>query len=344
MAGIEDVAKLAGVSIATVSRALSGKPHVSLRSLQKVEAAAKQLGYIASSSAYTLATGRNRNIGVVMPYIDRWFFGAFLESAETSLVQSGYDLTLYNLNGGQEQRQKIFNEFLLRQRVDAVLAVAVAPSASELEQLNRMKKPILAIGGHIEGARSLVMDDRAAGRLATQHLISLGHTRIANINGLETSDREFNQPSRRQTGYLDALKSAGLEAKSNWMARADYTLQGAYVVAKQMLGDPHNAPTAIFCNSDEMAFGAIMAAKDLGLQVPTDVSVIGIDNHDMSDFFELTTVNQNVRGQGTRAVEILLGLLDDPQLEEHVNIEEQYDWIPELLVRGSTARPPHASR
>jgi DNA-binding LacI/PurR family transcriptional regulator len=344
MAGIEDVAKLAGVSTATVSRALSGKDHVSDKARQKVEKAAAELGYVASSSAYTLATGRNRNIGVVMPYIDRWFFGAFLESAESALVESGYDLTLYNLSGGAAQREKIFNDFLLRQRVDAVLAVAVAPSASELENLNRMKKPILAIGGHIDGARSLVMDDRAAGRLATEHLISLGHTRIANINGLEGSDKEFNQPNLRHNGYVDALKSAGLEVKPNWTAHADFTLQSAYVVAKQMLGDPHNAPTAIFCNSDEMAFGAIMAAKDLGLQVPRDVSVIGIDNHDMSEFFELTTVNQQVRGQGTRAVEILLNILDDPKLEEHPNIEEQFDWQAELLVRGSTARPPHSSR
>jgi DNA-binding LacI/PurR family transcriptional regulator len=188
------------------------------------------------------------------------------------------------------------------------------------------------------------MDDRAAGRLATEHLISLGHTRIANISGLETSDKEFNQPNLRNKGYIEALKSAGIEVKPSWMAKADFTLQSAYVVAKQMLGDPHNAPTAIFCNSDEMAFGAIMAAKDLGLQVPTDVSVIGIDNHDMSEFFELTTVNQRVRGQGTRAVEILLNLLDDPKLEEHPNVEEQFDWQAELLVRSSTARPPHASR
>jgi DNA-binding LacI/PurR family transcriptional regulator len=93
-----------------------------------------------------------------------------------------------------------------------------------------------------------------------------------------------------------------------------------------------------------MAFGAIMAAKDLGLQIPTDVSVIGIDNHDMSEFFELTTVNQRVRGQGAQAVRILLDLLEDPALEEHPNIEQQYDWPAELLVRGSTARPPHASR
>ena len=344
MAGIEDVAKLAGVSTATVSRALSGKDNVSDKARLKVEKAATELGYVASSSAYTLATGRNRNIGVVMPRLDSWFFGTFLESAESALVEAGFDLTLYNLSGGAEQREKIFNDFLLRQRVDAVLAVAVAPSAKELENLNRMKKPILAIGGHIEGARSLVMDDRAAGRLATEHLISLGHTRIANISGLEASDTEFNQPNQRHNGYVDALKAAGIEVKPTWSAQAAYTLQSAYVVAKQMLGDPHNAPTAIFCNSDEMAFGAIMAAKDLGLQVPTDVSVIGIDNHVMSDFFELTTVNQRVSGQGSRAVEILLNLLDDPKLEDHPNVEEQFDWPAELLVRSSSARPPHASR
>lgn len=106
MAGIEDVAKLAGVSTATVSRALSGKNHVSDKARLKVEKAAAELGYVASSSAYTLATGRNRNIGVVMPYIDRWFFGAFLESAESALVEAGYDLTLYNLSGGSAQRDK----------------------------------------------------------------------------------------------------------------------------------------------------------------------------------------------------------------------------------------------
>ena len=106
MAGIEDVAKLAGVSTATVSRALSGKDHVSDRARQKVEAAAAELGYVASHSAYTLATGRNRNIGVVMPYVDRWFFSVILESIESTLIEHGYDLTLYNLSGGLEQRHR----------------------------------------------------------------------------------------------------------------------------------------------------------------------------------------------------------------------------------------------
>ena len=339
MAGIEDVARLAGVSTATVSRALSGKDVVSDKSRAKVEAAALELGYVASHSAYTLATGRNRNIGVVMPYVDRWFFSAALEAIESTLIENGYDLTLYNLSGGEEQRSKIFNEFLLRQRVDAVLTVAVHPNETELEQLNKMKKPIIAIGGQVHGARSLAMNDHDAGKLATEHLISLGHTRIANISGPEGSDREFNQANKRHAGYLDAMHDAGLEIRKIWIGETDYTSPGAYKVAKQMLGDPKNAPTAIFCNSDEMGFGAIMAARDLGLRVPQDVSVIGIDNHDMSDFFGLTTLDQRVREQGTFATKLMLELLLDPSLESHVNVEEETDWPVDLIIRSSTARP-----
>lgn len=344
MAGIEDVARLAGVSTATVSRALSGKDVVSEKSRAKVEAAALELGYVASHSAYTLATGRNRNIGVVMPYVDRWFFSAALEAIESTLIENGYDLTLYNLSGGEEQRSKIFNEFLLRQRVDAVLTVAVHPNEPELEQLNKMKKPIIAIGGQVHGARSLAMNDHDAGKLATEHLLSLGHTRIANISGPAGSDREFNQANKRHAGYLDAMHDAGLEIRKTWLGETDYTSPGAYKIAKQMLGDPKNAPTAIFCNSDEMGFGAIMAARDLGLRVPQDVSVIGIDNHDMSEFFGLTTLDQRVREQGSHATKLLLDLLLDPGLESHVNVEEETDWPVDLIIRSSTARPATGAR
>lgn len=344
MAGIEDVAKLAGVSTATVSRTLSGKDVVSEKSRAKVEAAALELGYVASHSAYTLATGRNRNIGVVMPYVDRWFFSATLEAIESTLIENGYDLTLYNLSGGEEQRSRIFNEFLLRQRVDAVLTVAVHPNENELEQLNKMKKPIIAIGGQVHGARSLAMNDHDAGKLATEHLLSLGHTRVANVSGVIGSDREFDQANKRKEGYLEAMHEAGLETRANWLVETDYTAAGAYKVTKQMLGNPKNAPTAIFCNSDEMGFGAIMAAKDLGLRVPEDISVIGIDNHDLAEFFGLTTIDQRVREQGAAAADLILQVLADPTLESHVNIEEDVEWKVDLLIRSSTARPSSGNR
>lgn len=338
MVGIEEVAALAGVSTATVSRALRGKDHVSKKAQAKVEEAAKTLGYVPSASASQLASGRTYNIGVVLPYIDRWFFSVMLEGIETTLIEHGYDLTLYNLSGGSAQRKRIFNEFLLRKRVDGVLTIAVNPSEDELHSLTRMGKPIIGIGGPVKGARALTMDDEGAGRLATEHLLSLGHTKIGFVGGIPGSDLEFNQPDLRKTGYLAALAAAGLESRENWIAQANYTIEGAYWAAKQMLGDPRHSPTAIFCASDEMGFGTIIAAKDLGLRVPQDISVIGLDNHDMSEFFGLSTISQSPRQQGRKAAEMMLMVLAEPDLATHVNVEETTAWPVQLVVRSSTAR------
>lgn len=338
MVGIEDVASLAGVSTATVSRALRGKDHVSKKAQAKVQEAAKQLGYVASASASQLASGRTLNIGVVLPFIDRWFFSVVLEGIETTLIEHGYDLTLYTLSGGSEQRKKIFNEFLLRKRVDGIMTVAVNPSEDELQSLSRIGKPIIGIGGPLSGARALTINDVAAGRLATEHLLSLGHTKIGFVGGIPGSDTEFNRPDMREIGYVEALEAAGLRLRDSWIAQANYTIEGAYWAAKQMLGDPSHAPTAIFCASDEMGFGTIMAAKDLGLRVPQDISVIGLDNHDMSEFFGLSTISQSPRQQGQRAAEMMLKLLADPNLSSYVNIEETTHWPVQLVVRSSTAR------
>jgi DNA-binding LacI/PurR family transcriptional regulator len=338
MVGIEEVAALAGVSTATVSRALRGKDHVSAKAQKKVEDAASELGYVASSSAATLATGRTQNIGVVLPYIDRWFFSVILEAIETELIDHGYDLTLYNLSGGEKQRKRIFDELLLRKRVDGVLAVAVNPTEAELANLNRMHKPIVGIGGAIEGARSITMNDISAGKLATEHLISLGHTRIGIIGGPHNADDQFGQPGLRYYGYAQAMKESGLKINKKWVAECDFTIPGAYVEAKQLFDDLRNAPSALFCASDEMAFGAIMAAKDLGLDVPQDLSVVGIDDHNLSEFFGLSTIAQNPADQGRAAVKTLLEILALPHTEQQVNVEEINEWPLKLIVRASTAK------
>jgi len=225
MAGIFDVAKLAGVSTATVSRALAGKAHVSAKAQAKVEAAAAELGYVASVNAQTMATGRARNIGVVLPHIDKWFFSACLVGAENVFVEHGYDVTFYNLGSKPEIRDRIFSEFLLRKRVDAVLTVAVRLSQDELRNLNLMSKPFLGIGGPIQGARSLTMDDFAAGKLATEHLIALGHSKIGNIGGVGDFDDEFNQAMLRRKGYESAMDLANLEIKKSWIAETNFQLK-----------------------------------------------------------------------------------------------------------------------
>jgi len=339
VAGIEDVAKLAGVSTATVSRALSGKTTVSEKARAKVEAAARQLSYTASASAYTLATGRTRNIGVVMPFVDRWFFSVILQGIETELIDHGYDLTLYNLSGGLEQRRKIFFEFVNRKRVDAFITVAVKPSEEELAQLAVAGIPILGLGGPVPGARTVAVDEVEAGRLATQHLIDLGHTKIAIISGTIGLEMEFHQPNLRRYGYLEALKAAELSVKATWLAEADFTMAHAYEVGTKLLKDRASAPTAIFAVSDEMAIGVMMAARDLGLSVPKDVSIVGMDNHDLAEFFGITTVCQDAPGQGTNAAKRVMELLDSMNPSQPVNIQENKTWPVELIVRTSTAAP-----
>ncbi|MEJ3405443.1 LacI family DNA-binding transcriptional regulator [Rathayibacter sp. YIM 133350] len=336
MAGIDEVAKLAGVSTATVSRALSGSVNVSPATKQRVQDAALQLDYVVSSNASSLASGRTRNIGVVVPFLGRWYFTSVLEGAQRALLRNGYDLTLYNLSGEGDERQSVFEHFLLRQRVDAVIAVSLELTEAEVLRLHQMKKPLVGVGGPIPGVPTLRIDDLSMARLATEHLIGLGHTRIAHIGGTHEFDLDFHLPTNRRLAYEQSLRDAGIEVDASLFASADFTIGGGYHAAKQLLGVPRGRPSAIFAASDEMGIGAILAARDLGLSVPRDVSIIGIDDHDLSEFFGLTTVAQFPQRQGEQAVEMLLEVLRPASTDA----EPASAALPhELIVRSSTARP-----
>jgi DNA-binding LacI/PurR family transcriptional regulator len=334
--GINEVALSAGVSAATVSRALSGRGSVSAATRDRVVAAAEALGYVVSSSASGLATGRTRNVGVVIPFLNRWFFSAVIEGAESALLEQGYDLTLYNLGGGAGERRSVFEHFLLRKRVDAVIAVSLELTAGETTRLLELGKPIVGVGGPLAGVRTLSLDDTELARLATEHLIALGHRNIAHIGGDIELDMDFHLPTNRRIGYEHALVTADLPVEERYFHAADFTLKGGYHAAKQLLGVPRDRPTAIFAASDEMAIGAILAARDLGLDVPGDVSIIGVDDHELSDFFGLTTIAQYPALQGRLAVELLMDELHPNRRDtENLNVAIPYD----LVVRSSTARP-----
>lgn len=332
--GIAEVARLAGVSTATVSRALSGRGAVSAAAKQRVERAAAELGYVVSSNASSLASGRTRNVGVLMPVLDRWYFTTVLAGAQQALLHAGYDVTLYSLEGAHGERSRVFEHFLLRQRVDAVIAIALELSPEEVARLHQIGKPLVGVGGPMPGAPSLAVDDIAIARLATQHLIALGHERIGHIGGGPEFDADFHLPLRRQQGFSDALGDADLAPNPALVRDADFTIEGGYRAAKQLLGLPYRErPTAIFAASDEMAIGAILAARDLGLDVPTDISIVGVDDYDLSDFFGLTTVAQFPREQGARAARLLL----DQLANGSAPIDTALPF--ELRVRSSTTRP-----
>jgi len=340
MSGIDDVARHAGVSTATVSRALSGNGPVSETTRARVIQSASELRYVVSSNASGLASGRTRNIGAVVPRLDRWFFTSVIEGAERVLLRRGYDLTLYNLSGDGEERRRVFEHHLLRNRVDAVFAICLKLSGAEVGSLLAIGKPLVCVGGPLPGVSTLRLDDVAVARLATEHLISLGHRRIAHIGGSHEFDLEFHIPTNRRLGYEQALREAGLSVEEALHRASDFTIPGGYDAAKQLLDAP-DRPTAVFAASDEMAIGAILAARDLGLRVPEDLSVIGIDDHPLADFFGLSTVAQHPDRQGEQAAAILLTALEPRRNGVAAPPEPVGHTAPaDLIVRSSTAPSP----
>jgi DNA-binding LacI/PurR family transcriptional regulator len=331
MAKIDDVARLAGVSTATVSRALRGLPVVSEQTRARVVHAASTLGYVASPSASRLAGGRTGSVGLVVPRFTRWFFATVVEAAEQTLRGAGCDLVLYNLHGHEQTRRLLFHTQALRQRVDAVLLVAVPLHKEDLSALSRLNLSGVTVssGTPVPSWPSIRIDDVAAARAATQHLIELGHTRIAHISGDAFDEFAFTAHVDRRAGYRAALRAAGILPDPTLDVEAEFTVGGGEQATRELL-DRSEPPTAIFAACDEMAMGAMRALRQARLRVPDDVSVIGIDDHDAAAVVGLTTVAQPAAEQGRRAAARLLealrsgpdGLRRPELLPTHVVIRE----------------------
>jgi DNA-binding LacI/PurR family transcriptional regulator len=309
MSGISDVARLAAVSKSTASRALSGSGYVSPETRTRVERAAATLGFVASSNAASLVTGRTRNVGVVTPFVNRWFFGEVIEGIEAALIEAGYDLTLYHLSEDPDARQRVFDYFLVRKRVDAVIAVGITLSSLEVQSLRSLDKPIVGIGAAIDGITSLGIDDHAASLTITEHLIALGHTRIVHVGSDGRDRRGPSMQARRYEGFRSALASAGIAGGDDFR-ESHFTIRGGHEVAIELLADPLTRPTAVAAASDDVAIGVILAARELGLRVPEDLSVIGIDDHELAQLFGLTTLRQQPADQGRVAVGLIMAALE----------------------------------
>ena len=340
MASIKDVALRAGVSVATVSRALSGKGKVSAASRAAVRQAAKDLGYVLSYNASSLASGRSRNIGVVLPTVSRWYFANVLEGATQELNERGYDLTLYNTSGEQRHRDAVFQDLLMRQRLDAIITITLKLTTEELQQLRSVGKPLVALGGLLPEVETIRVDDFNIASLATEHLISLGHTQIGFLGGTDIFNVDFNLPAARLDGFEYALDQADIIVNPHWLLDADFTISGAFQKVRSLLSNPRGRPTALLCASDEMAFGAIMAARDLGMSVPQDFSVIGIDGHELSELYGLTTIAQHPTAQGAAAVARVMELLGESERGESSRPSPDEFFPTEFVLRTSTAPPP----
>lgn len=351
MAGLDDVARAAGVSTATVSRALSGRGRTSEETRARVRAAAERLGYVASATASSLASGRAENIGVVVPLMDRWFFATVLDGIASALAPHGYDITLYNLTDDAAQRRRLFDTALRRGRVDGLIVLAVELSDAEVARLSSLGLPVVGLGVPRAELPGLRVDDTAVGRVATEHLLALGHRDIAHIGlSREASSGPLDIPTRRRRGFDEAV-AAARKAGSIVTARfaeADFTVEGGRGAASALLSR-HDRPTAVFAASDEMAYGVLAAARDRRLSVPGDLSVIGVDGHDLAGLFDLTTIDQFPHAQGERAGAAILAALGVGELGaagisaagiSAVGAASAPADLPfELMTRGTTAPP-----
>ena len=333
---LADVSRLARVSKSTASRALSGQGSVAAKTRDNVRAAAVELGFVASNAASSLATGRSRNFGLITPFLNRWFYGEVIAGVESSLTRAGYDLTLYRVSDDPEQRRNLLDYFLVRKGVDAVIALSLDLSPEEVRMLRSIGKPIIGIGGKISGIPTFSIDDVKISRRATEHLIELGHTRIIHIGGNQEKQLDFQVHTNRLKGFREALNNANLGQSEDFFAD-DFDIAGGYRSARRALIHPQNRPTAIFAGSDEIAIGAITAARELGIRIPKDLSIIGIDGHPARETFGLTTINQHPSRQGNLAVLEALNLIGGTWTHargSHFELQVDFE------VRTSTAPPP----
>ncbi len=325
---MHDIAREAGVSTATVSRALRGLSRVSPETRERVLGIAERLDYVISPAASRLASGRAGSIAVVTPFIARWYFSTVLSGVEKVLRASDLDLILLSVG---EPDDELCSPPIrkLRGRADGVLVIALTPDDVHVQAVRNLKVPISVIGAGFDGAASVMIDDAKGARQATQHLINLGHERIGLISGRQHG-RPFLVENARRAGFVEALETAGIAADPAIEAPGHFTIEGGEQAMSDLLGRL-NPPTAVVAMSDEMAFGALRSLRLHGMRPGADVSVVGFDDHDMSDILDLTTVAQPVREIGEVAAVALLDMLAGAPVPGPALLPTR------LAVRGSTA-------
>jgi LacI family transcriptional regulator len=330
---IRDIAELAGVSIATVSRAVNGRGDVSEETRMLVQRIAREHGYTASRDARGLSTGRTGLIGVTLPVIHPTYFSSIVASIAAELDEHDMRIVLCPTLH-QHDREISLIQRLMHGTTDGALLVLPEESASELRELTRQGYRYVVVdpGEQPDADIPAVSAAHSAGAMqAVGHLVQLGHRRIAAITGPagRMATRE------RLRGYHTALAGAGVAAGARLVVESNFKVSGGFEAASRLLALP-DPPTAIFAFNDDMAIGAMRAAGELGIGIPADVSIVGFDDSNVAQFVTpgLTTVRQPLTEMGRTAAGLLLRMLEG---ETPLTLHEELPTS--LVVRASTAPP-----
>ena len=304
MVNINDVAKKAGVSKGTVSRFLNDKPYVKKETRESIIKAIKELNYFPSNIAISLKKKRTHMIGLIVLDIANPMAVEFSKIIADYLHDIGYKLILMN----QRLNEPIdtYIDSLLGSRVDGIISTAINISSGHLKLLNKMNFPFVFLGTSLSnsGLSMVLNDDYKGAYLITEHLIKLGHTKIAHITGGQCG---AGVTVSRHNGYLSALKKYNIKMESKYVLEGDYTTSGGFDATSQFIALKER-PTAIFCANDYAAYGAIDAILSKGLKVPKDISVAGYDDINISSnkLINLSTIELPKFEMAKKAVEILI--------------------------------------
>lgn len=330
--GMTDVAELAGVSAQTVSRVLSGHPNVKEKTKVAVLAAVDQLGYRLNSAARTLSSGRSRTLGVVSLATVNYSGAVMAYGIESAARAAGYTVSTATTASLDAPAIASAMARLVEQAVEGiVLAVPVLSANDDVEALSRRIPTVTIDGSRTESAEVVELDQVAAARLATEHLLELGHQTVWHLAG----PLEWLDAASRAHGWRETLENAGRsvppELHGDWSPESGY--QAGLLIGRMP------EVTAVFVASDEMAFGVIRALHELGRRVPEDVSIVGFDDIALAAYCSpaLTTIAQPFDEIGRRAVAHVLRRIEDPSAAA-----EPESVSPQLVVRGSTAPPATA--
>lgn len=326
---IRDVANHAGVSHQTVSRVINGSERVMPETRARVEAAIEEMGYRPNEIARHMARGRTATLACIAPNLTDYTFSSIIDAAATEVRQYGYFL-LSASAPDEETFQGLMDELVSSRRTEGLLVIN--PFADGRYQHLPADIPTVFAGARPrqEAANSVALDDVHTACSATEHLLNLGHRRIGMITGPMAEDCAQD----RCQGYNDALRMAGIEPDPTLILEGNWLPASGYEAFMQWQREGR-AVTAVFAQNDQMALGVLRAARDLGLHIPTQLSVIGVDDIPLAPHFAppLTTLRQDFATIGRQAAHLLIQVVDEPErAKEHLQIQA------ELIIRRSTAQ------
>ncbi len=320
-----------------MSRVLNDSPKVSVTTRARVLAAIEILGYRPNPLARGLSRGRSQTVGAVVPFFTHASAVERLRGVVAALGTSHYDLVLFNVETPLH-REEHFAALIGRDRADGLVVMSLPPPSEHLKRLLAIGVPIVLVDARGDGVPAVVTDDIEGGRMATGHLVALGHRHIAFIGEDPKNAFGFTSGPQREAGYRAVLDEAGIPYRRSYVRHGAHDRTVARRLAEQLLA-LRTPPTAIFASSDVQATGVLEAARVGGLRVPEDLSVVGFDDIEISAYAGLTTVRQPLFDSGLLGARLLLDAVDrerplDPIVHQ----------LPLTFVERATTAPPHRRR